>query len=300
MPHPVRFARLGFCRLACSDLAASIAFYRDIVGLAVERADDHEAWLRCSDKPYDLVLVRGSAPGLVGAGFELEDAAQLDALFTVLDAAGLAPARLDGTTCAARLVEAGVAMTDSVSGLALEFFCGQSRAATLYAGQHTRIERMGHLVLNVADLDAAHRFWVDLLGFAMSDRVEGLAEWLRAWPNPLHHSLALIQHSANTLHHINFMVSDIDDIGKAMNRLKAADVPIVYGPGRHLPSTSVFLYFLDPDGNTAELSFGMETFDEAEARDPRELEHKPEVMDMWGGRPDPRFGKGQPVLPAHV
>ena len=300
MPHPVRFARLGFCRLACRDVAASTAFYRDIVGLAVEREAASEVWLRCSDKPYDLVLVQGSEPGLVGAGFEVEDAAQLDSLHAVLDAAGLSPARLDAATCAARLVEASIAVIDPISGLALEFFCGQSRAATLYVAQHTRIERMGHLVLNVTDLDAAHRFWVDLLGFAVSDRVKGAAEWLRAWPNPLHHSLALLQHSANTLHHINFMVTDIDDIGKAMNRLKAADVPIVYGPGRHLPSTSVFLYFLDPDGNTAELSFGMEQFGEVGARDFRDLEHKPEVMDIWGGRPDPRFGKGQPVLAAHV
>ena len=104
---------------------------------------------------------------------------------------------------------------------------------------------------------------------------------------------------ANTLHHINFMVTDIDDIGKAMNRLKAADVPIVFGPGRHLPSTSIFLYFLDPDGNTMEFSFGMELFGESDGRGPRELQHKPEVMDIWGGRPDPRFGKGSPIVVRH-
>ena len=58
------------------------------------------------------------------------------------------------------------------------------------------------------------------------------------------------------------MVTDIDDVGGAMNRMKAANVPIVFGPGRHLPSTSIFLYFLDPDGNTTEYSFGMELFEE--------------------------------------
>jgi 2,3-dihydroxy-p-cumate/2,3-dihydroxybenzoate 3,4-dioxygenase len=61
----------------------------------------------------------------------------------------------------------------------------------------------------------------------------------------------------------------------------------------------VFLYFLDPDGNSAEFSFGMELFEEQGARGPRELEHKAEVMDTWGGRPDPRFGKGSPVLARH-
>ena len=78
--------------------------------------------------------------------------------------------------------------------------------------------------------------------------------------------------------------------------MKAAGVPIVFGPGRHLPSTSIFLYFLDPDGNTNEFSFGMELFEEEGARGPRELEHKAEVMDTWGSKPDPRFGKGNPIL----
>ena len=31
--HPIRFARLGYCRLRCPDLDKSVAFYRDMVGL---------------------------------------------------------------------------------------------------------------------------------------------------------------------------------------------------------------------------------------------------------------------------
>lgn len=293
--QPIRFARLGFCRLQCTDLAATTAFYHDIVGLELAREKDGEVWLRCSDKPYDIVLVQGP-PGLAGAGFELEGEADLERAFTRLS--GLCPdLRWLGTAeCANRLVTRALTFTDPVSGLGCTFYAGQAKADTAYVPAKARIERLGHLVLNVIDLAAAHRFWAEALGFAVSDRVEGLAEWLRCWPNPLHHSLALLQGSANTLHHINFMVTDIDDIGQGMNRLKKAGVPIVYGPGRHLPSTSIFLYFLDPDGNTNELSFGMELFEPDGARGPRELEHKAEVMDTWGGLPDPRFGKGHPIL----
>ncbi len=39
----------------------------------------------------------------------------------------------------------------------------------------------------------------------------------------------------------------------------------MFGPGRHPPSESVFLYFLDPDGLTLEYSFGMEEFPERES-----------------------------------
>ncbi len=297
MNHPVRFGRLGYCRLRCPDLAASTAFYRDLVGLTVARESESEVWLRCSDKPADIVLEAGPEAGLAGIGFELESDLELERALALTDASGLGPQRLGAAELAQRHVAAAFRCADPVTGLAIEFYAGQTATTEPLTGTVAKIAQLGHVVLNVTDLDAAHRFWVERMGFAMSDRVAGLAEWLRAWPNPLHHSLALLQSDRNTLHHINFMVTDIDDIGKAMNRMKAAGVPIVFGPGRHLPSTSIFLYFLDPDGNTAEFSFGMELFEEAGARDPRELEHRADVMDMWGSRPDPRFGKGSPIVP---
>jgi 2,3-dihydroxy-p-cumate/2,3-dihydroxybenzoate 3,4-dioxygenase len=71
--------------------------------------------------------------------------------------------------------------------------------------------------------------------------------------------------------------------------LKKHDVPIVFGPGRHPPSDSVFLYYLDPDQLTLEFSFGMEEFPEQHARAPRDLKLAPESIDYWGAQPDPRF-----------
>ena len=300
MDHPLRFARLGYCRLRCTDLARSMAFYRDLMGLTVAAQDGATAWLRCSDKPYDLILDGGTSPGLAAIGFEVESGADLDTAHTIAERLGLNPRWADGTDCAAMQVRRSLRLTEPVTGVELDFYIGQAVNQPVSLPL-TQIARLGHVVMNVADLSAAHDFWVGQLGFAVSDRVEGLAEWLRCWPNPLHHSLALLQAQggANTLHHINFMVTDIDDIGKAMNRLKAADVPIVFGPGRHLPSTSIFLYFLDPDGNSMEFSFGMELFEEHGAREARELEHKPEVMDIWGGKPDPRFGKSSAVIARH-
>ena len=87
------------------------------------------------------------------------------------------------------------------------------------------------------------------------------------------------------------MVSEIDDVGRARNRLINAGVDIVFGPGRHMPSGSVFLYFLDPDGMTAEFSFGMEEFPEENPREARMLENSAQTMDLWGGMPKPEFCK---------
>jgi 2,3-dihydroxy-p-cumate/2,3-dihydroxybenzoate 3,4-dioxygenase len=85
------------------------------------------------------------------------------------------------------------------------------------------------------------------------------------------------------------MVSEIDDIGRALARLRKAGVPIVFGPGRHPASGSVFLYWLDPDGMTVEYSFGMEEFPELDARAPRQFPRSPDSLDSWGSHRDPRM-----------
>ena len=73
------------------------------------------------------------------------------------------------------------------------------------------------------------------------------------------------------------------------------EAEVVYGPGRHDISNSIFFYYLDPDGLTVEYSFGMEEFPEHTPRDARQLPPKPEILDSWGGMPAPKFGKGGTV-----
>jgi 2,3-dihydroxy-p-cumate/2,3-dihydroxybenzoate 3,4-dioxygenase len=291
MTHPIRYSRLGYATLQVTDLAASVHFYTEIMGLKLERSDAQTAWLRCSDKPYDLVLETGGVPGLSRIGFEVESGAELAKAFDHIAGVGLSPTWADDKSFRFRNPD---------TGLELDYYAEQPQADTPYAPPLTQIVRLGHVVMNVSDYPSAHRFWIDQLGFEISDHVPGKIAFLRCWPNPLHHSLALLTGPNDGLNHFNFMVTDIDDIGRAMNRMKACGVPIVFGPGRHLPSGSIFLYMLDPDGMSTEYSFGMEEFPEVGARPPRELEPKPEVLDTWGSIADPRFGKTGVIVDRHA
>lgn len=296
--HPIRYSRLGWVRLQVTELERSVKFYSELFGLHLARREGKRAWLRCSDKPHDVELVEGAQAGLAGVGFELPDAGEIDRAFAHLAGLGYAPVRYDAAACARGQVDAGIGFANPDTGLTVDLYTGQKPAAEPFVPTHAKIERLGHVVLNVASYAKAHEFWVEDLGFEISDHVPGKIAFLRAWPNPLHHSLALLEGAQDGLNHVNFMVSDIDDIGQAMNRMKKADVPIVFGPGRHLPSTSIFIYFLDPDGMTVEYSYGMEEFGEHDARPPRELERKPEVLDTWGSIADPRFGKTGAIVSA--
>jgi len=296
MSFPIRYSRLGYASLHVTDLAASLHFYVDLMGLMHCGSDGQEAWLRCSDKPYDLILTQGDVAGLARIGFELESRDELERAFCHLTQHDLRPAWSAGDLLSKRQVEAAFSFRNLQTGLEIEFYVGQARAQPRYQPTVAKISRLGHVVLNVNTYADAHRFWVDKLGFAISDQVPGKIAFLRCFPNPLHHTLALLQADRDGLNHINFMVTDIDDVGCAINRMKKAGVPIVFGPGRHLPSTSIFLYFLDPDGMTAEYSFGMEEITEHADRAPRTLDPTPEVLDTWGSVPALRFGKAGIII----
>jgi 2,3-dihydroxy-p-cumate/2,3-dihydroxybenzoate 3,4-dioxygenase len=244
------------------------------------------------------VLSEGLSPGLRRLAFELEGRTDLDRAFTYLAAEGFGPEMLEEAEAERLLVEAGLRFSEPATGLQLEYFVGPAQAPA-FTPTKANIARLGHVVLNVSDYERAFDSLVGKLNFLVSDGVPGKIAFLRCFPNPFHHSLALISAPTDGFNHVNFMVSDIDDIGRAINRMRKADVPIVFGPGRHLPSGSIFLYFLDPDGMTTEYSFGMEEFEEEGARAPRELDPTPETLDIWGSVPDPRFGAVGTIISAH-
>ena len=291
MSIPYSYQRLGYVALNVTDVGRSVAFYRDLVGLDVTEATDDFAALRCSQDHHNVLLCKAARPGLKRIAFELESEAELAKARKHVEGLGLvvqevAPAELQS-------LKLGTAFRfrEPESGLCLEFFAGMMHMARPFEGRVARIERLGHVVVSVNKFDAVVKFLTERLGFRVSDHVPGFAAFLRCYPNPLHHSMAILASDENRLHHVNFMVRDIDDVGKALHRMKKSKVDIVFGPGRHQPSGSIFLYFLEPDRMTLEYSFGMETFPADDAREPRMLEPVPETLDQWGSLPAPDFAK---------
>jgi len=297
MSEPIRFLRLAYIALDVSDVLASAAFYRDLVGLEQVVHEQCRILLRCSRKPFDLLLVQGKEPGLRRVSFEVESERDLAAARQRLEEAGHPCRNVSESEANDLRYASGLRSRVPSSGLEIELIVGFNDGAA-YAPTVAKIERLGHVVVNTSEFGSALAFWTGTLNFAVSDAVPGRIAFLRCFPNKFHHSLALIGTPRDGYNHVNFMVSDIDDIGRGMNRMKKADVPIVFGPGRHEPSGSIFLYFLDPDGMTAEYSFVMEEFDESDPRPPRDLEPKPEVLDTWGSVPDVRFARTGAILPA--
>ncbi len=291
MALPFRYRRLGYVALNVTRLAASQRFYRELLGLQDAGVSAGEVVLRCSPRHHDLLLSEAPTAGLKRVGWEMETDADLDAIRAHLEGTlGLATREVAAAECSRLGLTRAFRITEPNTGACFEYYCDMAAADSPYVPTVTKIARLGHVVLQTATHAATERYFLEQLSFRASDRIEGAVTFLRCFPNPLHHSFGLSNSTKSGLHHVNFMVTDIDDIGRALYRMQAADVPIVFGPGRHPPSESIFLYFLDPDGLTVEYSFGMEEFPEHAPREPRLLPMSLQSIDYWGGRPGADFG----------
>lgn len=289
---PLGCTGLARVELVVSDLARSSRFYRDAVGLTPLNDDADARSFAAGFDGERLVLRAGSAAGCSLAVWRLAEDGELDQLAARLAAAGVAFERTTGHDDARAL-----RFVDPVTRAALAFEgpgdAGRRRPLMV---THTRIQRLGHVVFATPRVDAAVAWAREQLDFRLSDWIEGGTTFLRPALSPYHHGLGIAPAPAAGLHHLNFMVSEIDDIGRAAHRLARMGVRVVFGPGRHPISGSVFLYFLDPDGLTLEYSFGMETFPVQGARDPRAWPAVPASSDLWGSPRLSEFGRTGALL----
>ena len=126
------------------------------------------------------------------------------------------------------------------------------------------LRKIGHVVLNVTDLDASVRFYTGVLGLQVSDRypetmVPGGMVFLRC--NTDHHGVALVggaqKLDRTTLNHFAFEVGTPDEVFRARAWLQKHGVPIVF-QGRRRAGCQLAVEFLDPDGNNLEIYWGID------------------------------------------
>ena len=283
----IRYQKLGYVAINVTDIERSRRFYENVLGLEyVETGPDGDVRFRCSDDHCNIVLHQNDTPGVRLVGFMLEGDEQFAAVRKRMEECGIACEAIGPQECADRGLASGLRIAEPNLNAAFEFYPPPPLdAEASFTATVAKIQHIGHVV---AGTPRYHEI-INVLNFASSDEIDGTIRFFRLFPNPYHHGMRVGIGPRNSLHHLNFMVSEIDGIGAALNRFKRHNAPVVFGPRRHIASNSVFLYFLDPDELTLEHSFRMEEFPERDARDPRMLPARPESLDSWGGVGDARM-----------
>jgi 2,3-dihydroxy-p-cumate/2,3-dihydroxybenzoate 3,4-dioxygenase len=292
----IRYSKLGYIALNVSDVERSAEFYRDKVCLdLVGEVTPEMASLSCSSDYHNVILFKSDKPGLKRIAFELESTKQLELAFELLQQAGVSPVEVDEKERSVLRIEKAFRFKDP-NGVTYEFYNRMMQRATPYKPEPIHILKLDHVVLRVPKLAETIKFFTDVLNFKISDtrhKPNGdlYFAFMRCFPNPYHHSFGISQGDELKMFHIALKVENINDIGTARNRFIHHEIPVIFGPGRHLASSSIFMYFHDPDELTIEYTLGMEEFPEENPREPRMLDHTLRTTDMWEGTSDPRIGK---------
>ncbi len=125
--------------------------------------------------------------------------------------------------------------------------------------------RLGHAVIGSTDAAASRRFFVEGVGFRVSDEVPAFgAAFLRCSTD--HHNLLVQPAPVAFLHHTAWEMDDVDAIGRAAAALVAADpTRHAWGLGRHGIGSNSFWYLRDPAGNFAEYMSDLDVIADEEA-----------------------------------
>lgn len=130
-----------------------------------------------------------------------------------------------------------------------------------------KVNKLGHIVYEVTDVERTATFWREVMGFTESDRNEHGMVFLRYGPD--HHAIGLKPSTANgrpakgealKIEHLAFEVDSMDILFEARDYLQANNIPVAF-EGRKGAGGNSSLHFLDPDGFEFELYYNMDQID---------------------------------------
>lgn len=174
---------------------------------------------------------------------------------------------------------------------------GTSRADGVLRNSRVRPRKLGHVVLGSVDQARSQAFFVEGLGFKVSDQVIGRAAFLRCSTD--HHNVLIQNSPARFLHHTSWQVDDVDEVGRGATEMLHKDPGRhVWGLGRHHIGSNFFWYLRDPSGNFAEYYSDLDCILEDqlweatvfEAWDPASFSGRVGLYN-WGPPPPPSFLK---------
>lgn len=287
---------LGYAAFNVSDKPAWTDLLTSVFGLQMlEREDGGEdsgaVDVRLDDYHHRITLYPESEDGVAVLGWEVNSREKLDALAEKLRAQGISVEEGSAELCDERKMAEIYRFTEPHLDVATEIAYGPignnatfepSRdIAPLNVGSDVGL---GHVVFWTADLKATVNFYVDVMGFKVSDTMawdDNDAVFLHC--NKRHHTLAVMAEAegrpAGALGHIMLESTSLDDVGTGYDIVRNKNIPLALEPGKHTNDLMQSFYLKTPSGFWMEYGYGGRLIES----DDWEVEHYDAPM-LWGHR----------------
>ncbi|MFV2175497.1 VOC family protein [Actinomadura sp. LOL_016] len=260
---------LGHVVVDATDLGAWHDFGTELLGLQCAERTDERLLFRMDHYTYRLVVQRSDRDGLAAAGWDVGNAASLDALTRRLADSGYEVSRADAAAATERHVEEFARLRDPDDLYDIELYWGKRNAtprfvspigATFVAGELG----LGHIAQAVSDAEAYRRLYREIFGLRLSDHVDahgGRAELEFLHCNRRHHSFAFIEVVEGVtpptgIAHLMLEVDDLDTVGRGYDKVLAGAAPLRSTFGRHTNDEMTSWYVTCPAGFGIEYGVG--------------------------------------------
>lgn len=274
-----RVSEIRYVGYAVTALEEERAFYADAWGLEPVPSDDGMAYFKAQghDEHHVVRLRAADTKRIDVIALAADSRADVDALH----------AKVQAARC--QIIHAPRDLTVPGGGYGFRFFSpdglpfeissevarGSSREMVRWDGVPQKIS---HIVLHSPDHQAMVKFFVDVLGFRVSDWLGDFMCFLRC--NSAHHRIAILPGPA-CLNHVAYDMLTVDDMMRGISRLRKKGTDIRWGPGRHTAGNNTFSYFTTPSGFAVEYTSELEEVDFDNHVDQVHVPG-PQVMDQWG------------------
>jgi 2,3-dihydroxybiphenyl 1,2-dioxygenase len=270
----IEHSRLGYLVVGAARPQKWAGFCTTMLGLPapVPNADGSQGW-RIDGAAQRLVVQADKRDDLLALGIDCIDEAGLARRVARLREHGVAVTAAAPDAAAARRVRQMYVAADP-AGNAVELFHGAEAApgefeSAAFPGGFVAADLgFGHVALVARDLAAMESFWVDAMGFGVTERLhtkigplDVRGTFLHC--NERHHSLALFAlPSRKRIHHFMLEAREHMDVGRAFERTREAKVPLSLDIGQHPDPDGTFSFYAQtPSGFDFEIGTGGKLID---------------------------------------
>jgi catechol 2,3-dioxygenase-like lactoylglutathione lyase family enzyme len=294
----IKVCRLGHATFDTPDLEKAIDYYTHVAGFALTARESNRAYFASKIGQLAIELRQAPERGCSKLSLEIAPDADFNDVKRKLASHGVS-AEFRSDPCPG--TPKTLAFQDP-KGTTIELFNEWSFLGNNHAVAGIGPLKLGHVAFVVHDPKPMAEFYMQVLGFRLSDWIGDFFVFLRC--NSDHHVVNFITGKNIAMHHIAFELRDASHMHAACDLFGERKIPILWGPVRLGPGHNVATFHRNHDDWVVEFYTELDQMkDEALGYyDPRpwhrDRPQRPKVWDrhegsMWGLAPAPDFFRGR-------
>jgi 3,4-dihydroxy-9,10-secoandrosta-1,3,5(10)-triene-9,17-dione 4,5-dioxygenase len=283
---------LAYVVAQTTDLPRWNDFARQVLGMMTEPAPCGGLYVRMDERQFRFLVQQGPRDAYTASGWEVGGQAAFEQAVQTLRQADVAHVLEDAAFCRLRKAQQVVSFQDPsgnrhevVWGFQSDFqhFASPTGVARFITGSIG----MGHTVLPAANFQPTADFLRTVMGFELSDIMNfkpagedgpSLPIHFMHCNNARHHSLAIAGFPVESgCVHVMVEVQDMPEVGRALDRMKAHQVPLTATLGQHTNDRMISFYMRAPSNFDIEYGCGGAVVDWQE-----HIAHEFTRVSLWG------------------